>query len=526
MKPLKLYTRTTILVSLILISVLLAVVYFFITRATEIEAQEQRENGRILVLRLANSLPELSPDLEKREIIKNIRDFRTLNATAQLQVIRVYDKSLNEIVQYPTAAPADIPQQVLSKLAQKDATAIFREGNIKSRNQDYIDAYAPMLADDGKMAGVVSLTLKREPLSGLSQRLIILTIALLAVAIVSIISVLYILFSQVIYRPLDDLVKTMAKAEKGDLEVVAPVRANDEFGQLATGFNQMISRLRAMTSENAKYQKQLEERVFEATSELAERNSQLEDASATLFEIQRELTKFERLAAAGQLAAQFAHEVGTPLNLISGHVQLLMVRSQDEKTHERLNLIASQIARIEKIVRGMLDATRRPRLTLIPTDLNVFLQRIFEITAPTLAARNVTLVTELDEANPEVMGDNEQLQQVFINLINNSLDAMPDGGELFFSTSVLNDVAIITCRDTGIGISAEVRERIFDPLFTTKLNGRGSGLGLTVVHKIIQEHGGQITLKSEAGQGAEFQISLPLTESSRVKRPLSLVMSE
>jgi signal transduction histidine kinase len=521
MKPLKLYTRTTILVSLILTSVLLAVVYFFVTKAREIEAQEQLENARILVLRLAISLPELSADLEIAEIRKNIIAFRKLNTTAQIQVIRVYDKSLNEIVQYPPAEPEDIPQSELARLAQKDAIASLREDTTKPTSQSLIYAAAPLLGNDGKMAGAVSLTIKRVPLSDLSQRLIWLTVALLAVAIVSITSVLYLLFSQVIYRPLDDLVKTMAQAETGNLEVKASVRANDEIGQLATGFNNMVTRLQAMTAERAKHQKHLEETVTEKTAELAERNAQLEEASAEMFEIQRELTKYERLAAAGQLAAQFAHEVGTPLNLISGHVQLLMLRTPDEKTQERLSLIASQIARIEKIVRGMLDATRRPRPTLAPTDLNALLQRIFEITAPTLAAREVELRVEFEDTTPTVLADSEQLQQVFINLINNSLDAMPNGGQLYFATTTVGEFATITCRDTGTGISADARDRIFDPLFTTKLNGHGSGLGLTVVHKIIQEHQGQITLKSEAGQGAEFQISLPLAQLSVVSHQLS-----
>ncbi len=519
MKPLKLYTRTTILVSLILISVLLAVVFFFVTKAREIESQEQLENARILVLRLANSLPELSADLELSEIRKNLPAFRKLNAT--IQIIRVYDKSLNEILQSPTAEPEDIPQKELARLAQKDAVASLRESKTKQGTQLMIYSAAPLLDNEGKLAGAVSLTIKRVPLSDLSQRLIWLTVALLAVAIVSITSVLYLLFSQVIYRPLDELVKTMAKAETGNLEVSVPVHANDEIGQLAMGFNNMLTRLRAMTEERSKHQKHLEETVTEKTAELAERNVQLEEASAELFEIQRELTKYERLAAAGQLAAQFAHEVGTPLNLISGHVQLLTVRTQDEKTRDRLNLVASQIARIEKIVRGMLDATRRPRPTLMATDINALLQRIFDITAPTLAAREVELVAELDETNPSVLADNEQLQQVFINLINNSLDAMPRGGKLYYATSTVGEFATITCRDTGAGISDEARDRIFDPLFTTKSNGRGNGLGLTVVHKIIQEHNGQITLKSEAGQGAEFQISLPLAQVSGIMYQVS-----
>ena len=516
MKPLKLYTRTTILVSLILISVLLAVVFFFVTKAREIEAQEQLENARILVLRLANSLPELSADLEMSQIRTNLNQFRKLNTTANIHIIRVYDKSLNEILQLPNAEPEDIPQKELARLAQKDAVASQRQVKMQGGSQRMNYAAAPLLDNEGKMAGAVSLTIKSVPLSNLSQRLIWLTVALLAVAIVSITSVLYLLFSQVIYRPLDELVKTMAKAETGNLEVSVPVHANDEIGQLAMGFNNMLTRLRAMTEERSKHQKHLEETVTEKTAELAERNVQLEEASAELFEIQRELTKYERLAAAGQLAAQFAHEVGTPLNLISGHVQLLTVRTQDEKTRERLNLVASQIARIEKIVRGMLDATRRPRPTLAATDLNALLQRIFEVTAPTLASREVELSVEFDESSPLVLADSEQLQQIFINLINNSLDAMPSGGALYFATATMGEFATIICRDTGLGISADARDRIFDPLFTTKLNGRGSGLGLTVVHKIIQEHNGQITLKSDAGQGAEFQISLPLAEWSVV----------
>ena len=523
MKPLKLYARTTILVSLILTLVLLAVVYFFVTKARQIEGQEQLENARILALRLANSLPELSPDLETADIQRHITSFRKLNATAQIQLVRVYDKSLNEILQDPNAEPEDIPQNELFHLGKKDAFASLREISTKQGRESLIYSAAPLLDSEGKMAGAVSLTIKRQPLSDLSQRLIWLTIALLTVAIISITSVLYFLFSQVIYRPLDELVKTMARAETGNLEVAVPVHANDEIGQLAMGFNNMLTRLRAMTAEQSHHQKELEDTVTEKTAQLAERNVQLEEASAELFEIQRELTKYERLAAAGQLAAQFAHEVGTPLNLISGHVQLLTLRTTDEKTRDRLNLIASQISRIEKIVRGMLDATRRPRPSLMETDLNALLQRIFEVTAPTLAAREVELMVEFDETNPKVLADSEQLQQVFINLINNSLDAMPSGGRLYFSTTTLEGFAHITCRDTGTGISAEARDRIFDPLFTTKLDGRGSGLGLTVVYKIIQEHNGQITLKSDVGHGAEFLISLPLAEGAVVGGRWSVV---
>lgn len=512
MKPLKLYTRTTIIVSLILISVLLAVVYFFVTKARELELKDQEVRAQRFALQLANSLPEVSDDYTLADVRKAALNFRQLNsASEQIQQIRIYNKSFNEVVTVPDVAKEELPPKEFAKLAKGQPISILRENTTPKNKQKYIFAAAPLL-DNNQIVGAVTLLINRSEFSDLSQQLINLTIALLAVAIVSITSLLYILFSQVIYRPVDDLLKTMSQAETGNLEVKAPVRANDEFGQLATGFNNMLFRLRGMTEERAKYQKHLEVKVSEATSELEERNTQLEEANAELFEIQRELTKFERLAAAGQLAAQFAHEVGTPLNLISGHVQLLTARTEDLKTRDRLNLIASQISRIEKIVRNMLDATRRPRPALVPTDINALLQRIFEVTAPTLAAREVELTINFDEAIAPILGDSEQLQQVFINLINNSLDAMPQGGQLFFSTSVGGNFAQIICRDSGSGISGEIKDRIFDPLFTTKLEGRGSGLGLTIVHKIIQEHGGQITLHSNQQLGTEFQISLPLAQ--------------
>jgi signal transduction histidine kinase len=162
----------------------------------------------------------------------------------------------------------------------------------------------------------------------------------------------------------------------------------------------------------------------------------------------------------------------------------------------------------------MLDTTRRPKPQLESLDLNALLRRIFEITAPTLAARQVELVTDFDESLPQVAGDSEQLQQVFINLINNSLDAMPHGGRLTFSTTADDGAVVVRCRDTGEGIAEEIKPRLFDPLFTTKSRGRGSGLGLAVVQQILREHGGGIVVASENGQGAEFQIRLPMAVSA------------
>jgi len=221
-------------------------------------------------------------------------------------------------------------------------------------------------------------------------------------------------------------------------------------------------------------------------------------------------TSCANCAAAGQTAAQFAHEVGTPLNLISGHVQLLRAQLDDERAANRLNTISAQIERIERIVRSMLDRTRPEVVALAPLDLNALLERIFDTVAPALDARRVHLQTELTESLPAVAADADRLQQVFINLINNALDAMPDGGSLRVRTLVTAEQVVVEFGDTGVGMSDEVRAHIFDPLYTTKARGRGTGLGLFVVRQVVHEHDGEIEVESEHGHGAMFRLRFPV----------------
>ncbi|MBA3766817.1 MAG: HAMP domain-containing histidine kinase [Acidobacteria bacterium] len=208
--------------------------------------------------------------------------------------------------------------------------------------------------------------------------------------------------------------------------------------------------------------------------------------------------------------------MGTPLNLISGHVQLLRARlTQDEGAERRLETIGTQIERIERIVRSMLDRTRPEAIELTNQDVNALLERIFDTTAPALDARGVRLVKQLSDQSPLIAGDADRLQQVFINLINNALDAMPGEGELCVRTSVeagaeaVERVAV-EFADTGGGMAEDVRARIFDPLYTTKERGRGTGLGLVVVRQVMNDHHGGIEVWSEVGRGTRFRLWFPV----------------
>ncbi len=357
--------------------------------------------------------------------------------------------------------------------------------------------------------GTVSVLLTFDENQSSAAELRRLMWPLMLLAIISITLMTYFLFRHMVYKPIDSLLLAMSKAEEGDLAAEVEPAAPYEIGLLTSRFNRMLGRIRQMTEQLNLEQRRLEDRVHEATAEIADRTGQLEEANLRLFEMQRQLTQLERLAAAGQLAAQFAHEVGTPLNLISGHVQLLRARARDERVIIRLNIIAGQIERITNIVRSMLDSTRRPLPQLDSVDINSLLAQILDATQPTLMARNVELHTEMSEALPSIDADADQLQQVFINLINNSLDAMPLGGQLSVTTAPGVDSVVIVLADSGEGIAKDELDLIFDPLFSTK-PGRGTGLGLTIVKQIISEHGGEVEVESEPGRQTVFRITLPL----------------
>jgi signal transduction histidine kinase len=366
--------------------------------------------------------------------------------------------------------------------------------------------------DSGRPREIANVTvlLAFDETTTVAARLRRLVWPLMALAIIAITLITYMLFRRIIYRPIDRLLVGISRAEEGDLAAEVEPATSDEIGLLTSRFNRMLGRIRAMTDQLSVHQRRLEERVSEATAEIAERKEQVEDANLQLFEMQRQLTQLERLAGAGQLAAQFAHEVGTPLNLISGHVQLLRVRTTDERVIKRLDVIAGQIERITNIVRSMLDSTRKPKPQFEQVDINGLLARILDATQPTLAARGVELTLNMAEGLSMIEADPDQLQQVFINMINNSLDAMPSGGVLTISTIQHGQAVEINLSDSGEGIRRDDIDLIFDPLFTTK-GGLGTGLGLTIVKQIIADHGGTVEVESEAGSGTTFRITLPIS---------------
>lgn len=239
----------------------------------------------------------------------------------------------------------------------------------------------------------------------------------------------------------------------------------------------------------------------------------LETKARQVGRMQNEMVEKEKMVAIGQIASGIAHEVGNPLSSISSIVQMLKRRGSSEPMREQLNLIETHIQRISGTVRQVVHLARPRPARWEQLDVGTTLEEAIELISFDRRARNVEIDLQLPKPLPTTYGLHGELQQVFINLALNALDAMPDGGKLSVRAKRREASILVSFRDTGCGISEEVGRRMFEPFFTTKGPGQGTGLGLAVSYGIIQKHGGAIDYDSVPEEGTTFTIRLPLRNS-------------
>ena len=514
MRTLKLHLKTTLLASVIIVGMLVAALVMTSAGIANLE----REDDKALADTQAADLAQHISDMESP------RDAPTLLRAADLikrsrpsiVSLRIWERSGDGFVEKVSAGGSatalPIPEDVKKALANdRNPTAI--NANSPDQDKSLYRVFAATFAA-GHPNGAVEIVERFDSIWSVAFRYVRSVVWMSLIAILLIMLGTYALFRQLVYQPIERLLGAMSRAKTGDLEVQVAAHTTDELGLLTQEFNSMISQVRGMTKEREAQQGILRERVREATLELQLRNQELRETNLELWHTTRRMNELGRLAAAGQTAAHFAHEVGTPLNLISGHVQLLKsdLKRDPRDALTRIKTISAQIERIERIVRSMLDKTRF-ETELSPLDMNVLLRRLCDAMSPALDKRHIKLVDNLSDNLPLIAGSADRLQQLFLNLINNSLDAMPDGGELHVSTAVeggnngRSNLVTVDFADTGTGMTPEIISHIFDPLYTTKQRGQGTGLGLVIVSQIVSEHGATMAVESDVGRGTRFRLT-------------------
>ena len=357
---------------------------------------------------------------------------------------------------------------------------------------------ASLREEDQIVVGMLEITKTDAAISTTTADLTRALILIVLIVLVTTILV-YTLAGRFVSRPIAKLLRGIDDVAKGDLSHVILSEHDDEIGAIATRFNDMTLSLRESRAET---QRQNEDKLA----------------------LEQRLGQHEKLATIGQLAAEIAHEVGTPLNVIAGRARSIQRKAKDpEAVEKNAGIVAEQTARITRIIQRLLDFTRRKVGTThsSPVDLNELVTTTLELLAGQFSAAKVKTRVERGDGLPVVAGDKDRLQQVLINLVLNGVQAMPDGGALVVETGVvkrarpgLEDNAHqtfvrFTVEDSGIGIPDDIKDKIFDPFYTTKDGTGGTGLGLAVCSGIVKEHDGWIEVDNGASGGTVFRVFLP-----------------
>lgn len=345
----------------------------------------------------------------------------------------------------------------------------------------YITRYEPLWDHKGNVVGILYVgaleTAFRRLVQSFNQR-----VALIAIVCILLAGVIAVPIGYVITRPISDLVEAHQRLAAGDMAVRVQTYGNGELATLGRSFNSMAE---------------------------------------ILHRTQQELLHKEKLASMGQLAAGVAHELNNPLGTIMLFADALHRElPPDDSRRSDLQMILKEADRAKKIVADLLNFARQQEVLAQDTDLHALLDQSVESVRHQLTFAELKIVRNYDPQVRIIQADPAQLQQVFVNLLNNAAEAMEEPGTITITTRWLNGQVEISIADTGCGIPEEHMGKLFTPFFTTKPPGKGTGLGLSIVYGIVKMHRGQITVQSEVGKGTTFTILLPTRWVGEAERPI------
>ncbi|MBE0409151.1 MAG: cache domain-containing protein [Anaerolineales bacterium] len=345
--------------------------------------------------------------------------------------------------------------------------------------EDYITRYDPIRNHSGEIVGILYVGSKQASFQRLintfNQRILLVALGMVLLTIIITTPVsLYVTWP---LRQLKSLVAANERVAKGDMSVRVPVLNRGEIGMLERSFNSMLDTLQAT---------------------------------------QDQLIQTEKLASIGQLAAGVAHELNNPLGTILLYSDILMNEIPQNSSHKKdLEIIVNETKRCKWIVSSLLEFARHNQVFAQPTELNDLILYVMEVEGKHYEMENIEFWIELDPNLPKIEVDPAQIQQILFNLIENAVEALPEGGKIFIRTrNQPSDMITIEIEDTGVGIPADKLSLLFKPFYTTKPLGKGTGLGLAIVYGIIKLHRGQITVSSEVSKGTTFTIQLPIKHIS------------
>ena len=349
---------------------------------------------------------------------------------------------------------------------------LFYPGKAFVVNEWFITRYEPLHDHGGQVVGSLYVGARLSAFLGL-LRTFYFRVALIALVCIVLAGVIAVPIARVVTRPITELVEANRRLAQGDMTVRVQAHGSGELAMLGRSFNSMVE---------------------------------------TLHQTQQELLHKEKLASMGQLAAGVAHEINNPLGTILLFSDVMYKEApEDDPRRDDLKMVINETTRCKNIVADLLNFARQQEVLAQDTDVHTLLEQAVEGVSRQPAFEGVEIMRQFSPDLPTIQADPAQLQQVFVNLLNNAAEAMEGSGTITLATRPMNSQWVeIKVSDTGRGIPEENLGKLFTPFFTTKALGRGTGLGLSIVYGIIKMHRGQIAVQSQVGQGTTFIVTLPV----------------
>jgi len=495
LRPLSLRARLSLLVGFIVAVVVSAAAFLELRMFEQTLASELLDAARRTAVAVADDLELRSHTPEPNsESSAALHQFLEVNPAVRAITVVDLDGDDARVV---ASTSSDERQVAISVARQAIST-----GDVVTAQVDPLRFVGvPLAGRDGPMGVVVTVSMAAVNQVAKQGRLIAVFVAVPAVGIVTLL--LDLLARRLVHRRIDAIRDTMRRVANGELGARAPIDREDEIGSMVVNLNAMLGQMQDLSES-------LQNRVREATAELRARNADMEEMYRRVFDLREALGRAEQMAAVGQTAANVAHQIGTPLNLISGYVQMLLADvPHDARTRRRLEMVQRQIGQVTEIVRGLLDRARRqsPREVIEPVRL---VGRVLEIAQPRLDRGKIAVKVEAPPGLPSIEADTVQLELALLNLVTNAIDAMPQGGNLAMTLTPAAGGIRLQVADSGPGVPESLLPRIFEPWVTTKPAGRGTGLGLAIARDVITAHGGTIAVENRQAGGAVFTLVLPV----------------
>jgi signal transduction histidine kinase len=420
-----------------------------------------------------------------------------IQSDVRLARIDIFDARRNAVnyvagasrIQYewPDALVAQVGRKGKSRYVQLDTDGGPSLGLLYPVSED-------SAKDSRVIVGIIAFSRSNKEIMVRANRLLIVSSAGLLLVILMLMLASY---GFMIGRPLHAIIGSIDAFQKGKYVERIPIHRNDEWGQLADHFNQMAEAIQQVMAHNLDLTRHLEDRVREETLKVVQLQKQVDD--------------LKQLTALGHLTANLAHDLGTPLHSIAGLAKLMLEREgwPPDVSH-KLHLIVLQTERLDRVIQNVRKATRLPEPHFESMTIQQILSETLPLVEPLTQNGRVSLQVKTENSRAHLYADRYRIQTALFNIIQNSIEAMPDGGKITLSAQddVEQKMIHISIEDTGQGISAEELKKVCEPFFSSHKDEGLRGLGLAIVRDIVKAHGGHLDIQSTPGRGTTVMLSL------------------